>query len=96
MPICTKCGNPRDPDDFPWRDKKRGVRKRYCRECQGRYTAKWIAENAVEYRHTWRRQNAREIQAWFRKYKNGKPCLDCGKGANTLWPKCSVRSPSAI
>jgi len=79
---CSKCGVPKNPDDFGWRDRSRGVRKRYCRKCQGEYHKRWAAANPgaeAKARHAWRRTNSTQLRTWLREYKDGKPCLDCKK-----------------
>lgn len=97
MPVCSKCGDPKDEDDFPWRDKKRGVRKKYCRECQGRYHNNWVAENleaSAEGRHARRRENRKVLKAWVREYKTGKRCEDCGEAHEHFVLDFDHRDPS--
>jgi hypothetical protein len=45
MKTCTKCGIEKDDDDFPFRDKNKGVRRNECKLCTKEYRENYYTQN---------------------------------------------------
>ena len=79
--ICRICGFEGIPDDFPFRNKSKGLRKSLCKECQYGYQKKWYKKNsAIHKKNTGERRDRvkSEIRTYIRNIKD-VPCTDCGK-----------------
>ena len=68
--ICKSCGLEKPEEEFAFRSKQEGTRRRVCRSCVS------IRQNAVK-------QNDMETVKWFSTtnkvdYTNNKPCKECG------------------
>jgi hypothetical protein len=80
MKPCCSCKKLKPDDDFYWKDRARGLRQAYCKECKKVYNAKWYAENAPKHKADVARNNQRYDEAarallWELK---SVPCADCG------------------
>ena len=60
--VCSKCGIEKSIEDFPWRNKSKGIKRGYCKECRNQYNK--------EYRQK-ARQNVQDIKEKFY-------CAKCG------------------
>jgi hypothetical protein len=79
---CSKCGQLKPDASFPWRDKAKGSRKRYCVACQNNYNKAWATANpstVADGRHSWRKVNRERLKQWLRDFKSGKKCMDCNE-----------------
>jgi hypothetical protein len=79
---CSICNQPKDTEDFNFRDTKTDVRYKHCKECQKELRKESYLRNR-EYFLNYdkehapiRRKNRREFIINFKK---GKPCADCDK-----------------
>lgn len=74
---CSWCGQEKEDDEFPWRNRQTGTRHRNCKICQrekGRahYRANhdaYISRNLAR---------SRDVSKEIRTLKESKPCVDCG------------------
>lgn len=64
---CVACHRTLDASRFPWRDKRKGQRRKKCRDCQRKYHQ--------EYHSAKRTAVRQEIQSWF----TGCECGTCGE-----------------
>lgn len=77
--LCRSCKKGKPEEEFAWRNKARGERQRYCKECKKVYNAAWYATHKDEQvarvavrGAEWRRM-ASDIIAWYK----DQPCTDC-------------------
>ncbi|MEL6404431.1 MAG: hypothetical protein AAFR81_08715 [Chloroflexota bacterium] len=86
MQTCTKCNETKSVEEFSWRNKKRAIRHKRCKDCNKVYQRKHYNANQKRYvkkaKH-WNDANRAEYKARLRRYaiehliKN--PCVDCGE-----------------
>lgn len=77
MRTCTKCGQPKDMDDFAWKLKSKGIRHSSCKECQ-RVAVK-NHYNANKEQYLLRRDESTERKKdYVRSLKENATCKDCG------------------
>jgi hypothetical protein len=78
---CEGCGAEKDETEFPWRNKAKGLRQNYCRECKRRYGRTWYAKNAEAHKANVARNNQRYMAAAIAIVVAAKsmPCADCGR-----------------
>ena len=78
---CCRCGNPKDEDDFHFKDRAKGTRQPYCKECKTAFNKAWYALHKDTHKKTVRQNNKkyqRELREIIDKAKD-KPCADCGR-----------------
>lgn len=80
MPTCCHCGFPKDEDDFHFRNKAKGTRQPYCKECKKGFSKAWYTSHKADHKKVVQRNNRRyqqETRKIIDKIKD-KPCADCG------------------
>lgn len=75
------CGLEKDDDQFSWRNKAKGVRQGYCRECKKRYNNTWYENHHDEQAVRVARNRKLRKQSAFEIINAAKqaPCADCGR-----------------
>lgn len=79
--ICYSCKIEKDIDEFGWRNKSKGIRQGYCRECKKKYQRKYYHRSKKQYIKTItknKRQRKKENVAKAREFLLSHPCVDCG------------------
>jgi len=80
--ICPGCGEERDSEkDFSWKNKKKGVRQRWCKLCQAEANKAHYRNNKQIYLDRAIICNARvntENKQRLYAYLSNNPCVDCG------------------
>lgn len=74
--VCSRCNLLKQLDEFNFRNKLKGSRHSYCRECGTLYTRNHYKNNKKQYL----KRNARSLakrQEFVRNFKS-RPCKDCG------------------
>lgn len=79
MKTCSICGKEKEESSFGIRDKKKGTRRKDCKQCSGNRIKKWAQQNT---------HRMKQIQERFYKNHLGKNCLKCG---NWYKPKGDIR-----
>ena len=82
MKTCSKCSTEKDEDSFPWKNKERGVRSLWCRDCHNEYSRTHYTQNTDKYKKKARAHNAiyeEENKKYVIEYLTENPCVDCGE-----------------
>lgn len=80
--VCGRCRIAKPADAFAWRDKDRGIRQPWCRDCHNGHKRGFYALNrTTEIARVARRRDAiaRESSMRVRAYLQVYPCVDCGE-----------------
>ena len=74
--ICTKCKEDKLPEEYPFRNKEKGIRNKTCKVCQREYKNTYYSRNKASHivRNNKTRQKLKEMAVT---YKGGK-CEKCG------------------
>ncbi len=78
---CSRCGESKPIDDFPWKVKARGLRRVWCRGCCRAYGREHYRKNRPTYlaKSAKRRAIIRPfVRAQIDAHLRGHPCVDCG------------------
>ena len=72
---CSICENPRQENEFNWRNKPNGIRMRYCRYCQKAFSQQHYQANKASYLARNERRRLKHVEI----IRNAKsiPCADC-------------------
>lgn len=79
---CCKCEEEKPEENFPWRNKEKGVRSKDCKTCRSEYHRSWYAKNAENRKSqvsTWNKANHRTKKDKVLAYLMDHPCVDCGE-----------------
>lgn len=79
---CRECDRDRPEDDFPWRDKAKGLRQTRCSRCERAYGKAWYQANKARRSKQIRAKNREANQRNRRllaEYLTEHPCVDCGE-----------------
>ena len=82
MPQCTKCGEWKDDDDFPWKNRLFGIRHRVCKACTAERSRDWYEGHREEHKENVKRNRdqAREDARYFVfDYLSNSVCKECGE-----------------
>ena len=81
MRQCTICLKDQPLESFPWKNKKKGVSHKQCRECRRGYGRKHYQRNPAYYKAKAHKNEAapkrRRQYVWD--YLLEHPCVDCGE-----------------
>lgn len=74
--ICSKCGLQKSIDKFNFRNRAKGVRHSYCRDCGSVLTRNHYQQNKRQYFD----KNSRDYlkRREFVRQTKSRPCFDCG------------------
>ena len=81
MGRCNHCGQEKADDQFNWKNKGKGVRQKYCRECKKVHQKKYYQKSKDSYLVTIRKSKAKRLQCGrqlLKEYLLEHPCVDCG------------------
>jgi hypothetical protein len=79
---CSKCGKLKKIEDFPYENKKTGLRRSRCNICRAPEMRKHYEENKEYYvnkARAWRRNRRIELKTLILQYLKSNPCIDCGE-----------------
>jgi hypothetical protein len=74
--ICSRCKISKPADEFNFRNRAKGVRHIYCRECGKEFTRNHYRRNRRQYIERSMRANVRRRE--FMREMKSRPCADCG------------------
>lgn len=74
---CARCKRVKDQTEFSFRNKKKGIRHSYCKECYRNICKLHYQKNKPKYANRWARRREK-INQIIIAAKN-KPCADCGE-----------------
>jgi hypothetical protein len=74
---CPRCDLSKPVEEFH-RWGQRDGRQVYCKACRRAYDADYHRRTWGERRRGQKRARQRELAAWYRGLKAGRPCADCG------------------
>lgn len=84
--VCNICGQKKTLDQYSWRNKKRGTKQGYCKDCHREYRRQHYLANHEKYKDmqkVWNDANAPDIRESNRRYifeyLLEHPCVDCGE-----------------
>lgn len=93
MKKCWRCGIEKAEDDYPYRDKERGVRQTTCKECARAQAKAWYQKNKERHQKTaavagkrWRAKRRGQLEQVLDECK-ARPCADCKQS----FPACAMR-----
>jgi hypothetical protein len=82
MKKCSKCGEWKDEDEFPWKNRLLGWRHSDCKKCHSKYNAEYYQQTKDErlkykaQRQIDKREEARHL---VYEYLSHSSCADCGE-----------------
>lgn len=79
--LCVTCKEDKDPDNFNWKNKAKGVKQGYCRDCKKQHQKKYYHANKKAYLETiyrGRAERRKEYLSKIKEYLESHPCVDCG------------------
>ena len=82
MKICSICKNEKDDADFNWRNKSKGMRQGYCRECKKICQKRYYSKSKLQYLNTIYKSRAKRKQANIDlvvQHFKSHACVDCGE-----------------
>jgi len=85
--ICQECLEEKADTEFNYRNKRRGSRQFYCRDCTREQLRLHYQAHPIYYAQKARRRKVRiqrEQREWIINYLLIHPCVDCGEGD----PRC--------
>jgi hypothetical protein len=74
--ICSRCEISKPVAEFNFRNRAKGVRHIYCRECGNEFTRSHYRRNRRQYIERSMRANVRRRE--FMRETKSRPCADCG------------------
>ena len=80
--ICNKCELDKPEDEFQFRDKSKGIRKKQCKSCVKNYREEYYSNNrdkAIEYSKITTKDRRIKSQQYVWDYLLKNPCVDCGE-----------------
>lgn len=77
MKTCTLCHRELSVESFALKNKAKGSRNSYCRDCQNVRSRAHYYANKADYLER-NKKREQELKNWISKLKD-KPCVDCGK-----------------
>ena len=78
--ICAKCKIDKEPAEFSFKNKEKGIYNCYCKQCQNEYSKGYYGrhkQKALERN----RETRNFIVNYIREYKKSHPCIVCGESA---------------
>lgn len=88
--VCTRCGEPKPIDEFGWKNREKGWRQCYCRECMKEFRKEHYRSAPGPYNARARAQK-KETKRLYLQYMSGKKCVDCGEDDPILLEPDHVR-----
>ena len=79
---CAKCYEEKSIEDFNYRDRARGIKRSYCRDCEKIYKQQHYQNNKAAYKKKARFHTKRYVakaRVLVYEFKLGNPCNDCGE-----------------
>ncbi len=79
---CRQCGEEKAITEFNYKDKRRGLRQVYCRDCTRGQVRMHYQTHQLYYVRKARKRKARiirEQREWILNYLELHPCIDCGE-----------------
>lgn len=84
MKVCSVCGNEKNLSEFNFKDKVRGKRCPYCKDCQREMWKEWYSDESNKKAHIERIQannkaKILDVRDKLYTFLNEHPCIDCGE-----------------
>lgn len=82
MKQCNRCGEWKDDEEFPWRNRLFGRRFNTCYACKRKYDNAWYADHQEEQRQRIKDRRAEKVeqaQRFIYEYLSYRVCADCGE-----------------
>lgn len=80
--VCSRCREGKPLSEFHFKNKEKGTRNAYCRECTTRYGREHYHRNITRERPrrvAYGREKLRKLRAQYFEYLKTHPCVDCGE-----------------
>lgn len=84
MKRCTKCGDEKTLDDFPWKSKTNNIKNNMCKVCYREYGNKYYKQVDREKQINRATANVKKVVDQYRDWKSQQHCLVCGEDS----PEC--------
>ena len=78
--ICSKCKKKKSLKEFSFKEKRKDRKQSYCKSCQREYSKQHYKNNKGYYKQR-NLKKRKEINEWFKKYKDKLKC-PCGENRN--------------
>lgn len=81
--ICSKCNEDKKLAEYNWRNKPRGWRHSFCKNCHSKYRASHYLNNRDKYikkAKSWNKKQTEILRKFILNYLLTHPCVDCGEG----------------
>lgn len=81
MIICTKCGIEKEDEEFRWRNKAKGLRRRTCKECLKKIDKEYYKNNPERQEKVTlaRERNRQKAKDFVKECKEKCSCEKCGE-----------------
>lgn len=79
---CSTCKEKKILDDFPWRNKSKNIKHRYCKLCHAKCNRRRYAKHAEKHKETvarWDYNYRLTVYRYIFHYFKDNPCIDCGQ-----------------
>jgi len=93
---CSRCGQAKPLDEFPWKVKSRGLRRVWCRDCCRAYGREHYRAHTPYYLDKTKKRRVIErplVRERVYEYLREHPCVDCGQ-TNILMLDFDHRDPA--
>lgn len=83
MKLCSRCKQEKPFDEFGWRNKDRGWRQAYCRECNRLANSQHYKLNKETYKAK-AKQYKKTLLDKKKEYLQSHPCVNCGESDHVV------------
>jgi len=80
--ICSTCRKDLNTDHFSYKNKKKGILKKICKDCHSDYRRQHYLNNKEKYiekARKWNRKQGKIIKEYLYKILSQSECIDCGE-----------------
>lgn len=78
--LCNKCKKEKSLDNFSFKNQKKGLRKKICKECHAIYRKQHYLQNKEKYlakAHKWNKKQKEILANYLFKVLSQAECVDC-------------------
>ena len=80
---CSNCKKIKDHSEYNWKDKKKGKKHSFCKDCQSKYRRQHYLKNRSKYlikARKWNKAQTLILRQYIVEYFSKHSCVDCGAG----------------
>jgi len=79
---CSRCDVEQPADEYPWKNRAKGLRRTWCQPCAKAYGRQHYLNNIDKYKakaHRNRKSDRQRVRRLVADYLRAHPCVDCGE-----------------